>query len=111
MLPPPPGRHLDVSSIFSIVGAKRAFVDLYSKSAYHQGAWLKMDVLTLDGSYGEGGGQILRTALSLSTITRPFRLANIRAGRRNPGSCRSIFRPCMPRQRSAERSYPEIGLV
>jgi len=45
-----------------------------------------MDVLTLDGSYGEGGGQILRTALSLSTITaRPFRLANIRAGRRNPG--------------------------
>src|SRR6516164_6267708 len=45
-----------------------------------------MDIVTLDGSYGEGGGQILRTALSLSTITaRPFRLANIRAGRRNPG--------------------------
>ena len=45
-----------------------------------------MDVLTLDGSHGEGGGQILRTALSLSAITtRPFRLTNIRAGRRNPG--------------------------
>jgi len=45
-----------------------------------------MDTVTLDGSYGEGGGQILRTALSLSTMTaRPFRLANIRAGRRNPG--------------------------
>jgi RNA 3'-terminal phosphate cyclase (ATP) len=45
-----------------------------------------MDMVTLDGSYGEGGGQILRTALSLSTMTaRPFRLANIRAGRRNPG--------------------------
>ncbi len=45
-----------------------------------------MDVLTLDGSYGEGGGQILRTALSLSAVTaRPFRLASIRAGRRNPG--------------------------
>ena len=28
-----------------------------------------MDVLTLDGSYGEGGGQILRTALSLSAVT------------------------------------------
>jgi RNA 3'-terminal phosphate cyclase (ATP) len=45
-----------------------------------------MDVLTLDGSYGEGGGQILRTALSLSVVTaRPFRLTSIRAGRRNPG--------------------------
>lgn len=45
-----------------------------------------MDILTLDGAHGEGGGQILRTALSLSAITtRPFRLTNIRAGRRNPG--------------------------
>jgi RNA 3'-terminal phosphate cyclase (ATP) len=45
-----------------------------------------MDILTLDGSHGEGGGQILRTALSLSAITaRPFRLTNIRAGRRKPG--------------------------
>ena len=45
-----------------------------------------MDVLTLDGSYGEGGGQILRTALSLSAVTgRAFRLIGIRAGRRNPG--------------------------
>ena len=45
-----------------------------------------MDVLTLDGSYGEGGGQILRTALSLSAVTtRPFRITSIRAGRHNPG--------------------------
>jgi len=45
-----------------------------------------MDILTLDGSHGEGGGQILRTALSLSAITaRPFCLTNIRAGRRKPG--------------------------
>ena len=45
-----------------------------------------MDILSLDGSHGEGGGQILRTALSLSAITaRPFRLVNIRAGRRKPG--------------------------
>jgi RNA 3'-terminal phosphate cyclase (ATP) len=44
------------------------------------------DVLILDGSHGEGGGQILRTALSLSAMTaRAFHLANIRAGRRNPG--------------------------
>jgi RNA 3'-terminal phosphate cyclase (ATP) len=44
------------------------------------------DVLILDGAHGEGGGQILRTALSLSIITgRAFRLVNIRLGRRKPG--------------------------
>jgi RNA 3'-terminal phosphate cyclase (ATP) len=44
-----------------------------------------MDVV-IDGAYGEGGGQILRTALSLSALlTRPVRIENIRAGRRNPG--------------------------
>ena len=43
-------------------------------------------VLALDGSHGEGGGQVLRTALSLSIVTgRPVHLRNIRAGRRNPG--------------------------
>jgi len=42
--------------------------------------------LVIDGSHGEGGGQILRTALSLSAITgRPLRFEQIRAGRRNPG--------------------------
>jgi len=43
-------------------------------------------MLVLDGSYGEGGGQILRTALTLSLLTgRPFRLVNIRAKRPKPG--------------------------
>jgi RNA 3'-terminal phosphate cyclase (ATP) len=43
-------------------------------------------VLTIDGSYGEGGGQIVRTALALSAILdRPVELVNIRAGRKNPG--------------------------
>jgi len=42
--------------------------------------------LHLDGSAGEGGGQILRSALSLSLVTgRPFRISSIRANRRNPG--------------------------
>lgn len=42
--------------------------------------------ITLDGSSGEGGGQILRTALSLSLLTgRPFRIARIRANRSKPG--------------------------
>jgi RNA 3'-terminal phosphate cyclase (ATP) len=40
----------------------------------------------LDGSEGEGGGQILRTALSLSLVTgRPFELRHIRARRDPPG--------------------------
>jgi RNA 3'-terminal phosphate cyclase (ATP) len=43
-------------------------------------------LLTLDGSSGEGGGQILRTALSLSMLTgRPFRIVKIRANRDKPG--------------------------
>jgi len=45
-----------------------------------------MEVLEIDGSYGSGGGQILRTALALSILTKkPFRLKNIRAKRQNPG--------------------------
>lgn len=45
--------------------------------------------ITIDGSAGEGGGQILRTALTLSLITaRPFRIDNIRAGRAKPGLLR-----------------------
>ena len=44
------------------------------------------DVLAIDGSAGEGGGQILRSSLSLSLVTgRPFRLYNIRARRQRPG--------------------------
>ena len=40
----------------------------------------------IDGSEGEGGGQILRTALTLSMITgKPLRMANIRASRTKPG--------------------------
>jgi len=43
-------------------------------------------VVRLDGSYGEGGGQILRTALALSALTgRPLGITNIRAGRSEPG--------------------------
>ncbi len=43
-------------------------------------------MIDIDGSYGEGGGQILRTSVSLSALTmKPVRITNIRAGRRNPG--------------------------
>ncbi len=48
-----------------------------------------MGRLTLDGAQGEGGGQILRSALTLSMITGiPFRIENIRAGRAKPGLLR-----------------------
>jgi RNA 3'-terminal phosphate cyclase (ATP) len=60
------------------------------------------DVLTLDGSHGEGGGQILRTALSLSVLTqRALRLINIRMKRRNPG--------LMPQHLSAVRAATAIS--
>lgn len=43
-------------------------------------------MITIDGSHGEGGGQVLRTALSLSAIrNQPFRMINIRAHRKKPG--------------------------
>ncbi len=46
-------------------------------------------MLTIDGSQGEGGGQILRTSLAMSLVTgKPFRIVNIRAGRKKPGLMR-----------------------
>lgn len=43
-------------------------------------------MLIIDGSYGEGGGQVLRTSLALSAITgQPVCIEQIRAGRRKPG--------------------------
>jgi RNA 3'-terminal phosphate cyclase (ATP) len=46
-------------------------------------------LVRIDGSFGEGGGQILRTSLSLSLATgKPFRIDNIRANRKKPGLLR-----------------------
>lgn len=43
-------------------------------------------MLIIDGSYGEGGGQLLRTALSLSALLhKPFKITNIRAKRPKAG--------------------------
>ena len=46
-------------------------------------------MITIDGSEGEGGGQVVRNALALSLVTgQPFRIANIRGRREKPGLMR-----------------------
>lgn len=46
-------------------------------------------MIQIDGSLGEGGGQVLRTALALALVSgQPFRLEKIRAGRAKPGLLR-----------------------
>ncbi|MFC4160123.1 RNA 3'-terminal phosphate cyclase [Chitinimonas lacunae] len=48
-----------------------------------------LHLIELDGAHGEGGGQILRSALTLSMITgQPFRISQIRARRSKPGLLR-----------------------
>jgi RNA 3'-terminal phosphate cyclase (ATP) len=43
-------------------------------------------MITIDGSHGEGGGQILRLSVALSAVTRePIRVINIRHNRPSPG--------------------------
>jgi RNA 3'-terminal phosphate cyclase (ATP) len=58
-------------------------------------------VLTLDGSYGEGGGQIVRAALSLAVaLGRPVHITAVRARRRRPG--------LQPQHLTAVRALAEI---
>ena len=64
----------------------------------------KTSSLVIDGSQGEGGGQILRSALSLSMLTgRAFSLRNIRAGRRKPGLMRQHL-VCVEAARTLSRA-------
>ena len=47
---------------------------------------MNKDIIVIDGSMGEGGGQIFRTALAYATVTRKaVKIINIRAKRSNPG--------------------------
>src|SRR5690242_11059943 len=69
-------------------------------------------MLTIDGSQGEGGGQILRTALALSLVTgQAFRLERIRAGRQKPGLLRQHLTAVKAAQAigSAQVTGAELG--
>jgi len=69
-------------------------------------------MIIIDGSQGEGGGQILRSALSLSLCTgQPFQMTKIRAGRKKPGILRQHLTAIRAAEQvgSADVSGAEIG--
>lgn len=71
-----------------------------------------MDALYIDGSAGEGGGQVLRSSLTLSMATGiPFRIDGIRAGRKKPGLMRQHLTAVQSAARlsSAEVVGAELG--
>lgn len=73
--------------------------------------------IIIDGSEGEGGGQVLRTSLSLSAITgKPVRIENVRGQRKKPGLFRqhlTAFKAaaeiCNARMEGAELGSSEIA--
>jgi RNA 3'-terminal phosphate cyclase (ATP) len=68
--------------------------------------------IQIDGSIGEGGGQILRTALALSMITStPFEINNIRANRPKPGLLRQHLTAVLAAQKvcGAQVTGAEMG--
>lgn len=69
-------------------------------------------MITIDGAQGEGGGQVLRTSLTLALcLGKAVRIENIRAGRKNPGLLRQHL-TCVKAAQSicnGEVSGAEIG--
>ena len=71
-------------------------------------------MLVIDGSQGEGGGQVLRSSLTLSLLTqRPFRIERIRGNRRTPGLLRQHLTAVEAATRigDAEVEGAELGAV
>ncbi len=71
-------------------------------------------MLTIDGAMGEGGGQVLRTSLSLAAVTgTPFRIEGIRAKRSRPGLLRQHLTAVRATEAvcSARVSGAELGSV
>ena len=69
-------------------------------------------MIEIDGGEGEGGGQVLRSSLSLSAITgRPFRIAAIRGMRERPGLMRQHLTAVRAAQEicDAEVTGAEVG--
>ena len=68
-------------------------------------------MITIDGSQGEGGGQIVRTSLALSCITgRALRMVNVRAGRPKPGLAHQHLTSIRAAQQVSSAKLSEAGL-
>ena len=76
-------------------------------------------MIEIDGSEGEGGGQVIRTAMTLSAITKkPVRIFNIRANRPKPGlqmqhltAVRAVRNVCRGTLEGAELESSEIKFI
>ena len=77
---------------------------------------MNSELVTLDGSYGSGGGQILRTAVGLAALTgKSCKIFNLRAGRPKPGlqeqhlqALRAAAQVCQAQLEGAEIGSIEI---
>ncbi len=75
-------------------------------------------MVRIDGSQGEGGGQILRSSLSLAAITgQELEIYNVRAGRKKPGlaaqhvtCCVAVAQVCGGRVHGAELGSQTVSL-
>ena len=68
-------------------------------------------MIVIDGSDGEGGGQMLRSSLTLSILTgKPFKLVNIRAGRPKPGLAAQHLASVLAAAKLSRASYKGASL-